>query len=43
MLYGIKEPLENDSETHGICDECFPLIVANLAQEMKERREGERV
>jgi NMD protein affecting ribosome stability and mRNA decay len=22
-LYGIKEPYEDDSETHGLCQECF--------------------
>ncbi len=23
ILYGIKPPLEDDSETHGFCLECF--------------------
>ncbi len=31
LLYGLKEPLEDDSETHGLCEECFKLEMQKLA------------
>lgn len=38
ILFGVKEPLANDNETHGICDECFPMVMENYKKEMEERR-----
>jgi len=39
ILYGLKEPYDNDAETGGLCDECFPLEMERLK---KEREEIER-
>jgi len=30
ILYGIKEPLEDDRETHGLCPDCFKLEMAKI-------------
>jgi len=30
ILYGIKEPLNDNRETHGLCPECFKLEMAKL-------------
>ena len=30
ILYGIKEPLDDDSETHGLCEECFDLEMQKI-------------
>lgn len=30
ILYGIKQPLEDDSETHGLCPGCFELEIKKL-------------
>ena len=30
ILYGIKEPLHDNSETHGICPECLELEIKKL-------------
>jgi len=40
ILYGIKEPLEDDSETHGLCEECFPLEMKKIEKEL-EKTKGE--
>jgi hypothetical protein len=37
ILYGLKEPLDNDSETHGICDDCFPIVMEQIRQEREKR------
>ena len=39
ILYGIKEPLDDDSETHGICPECLPGELKKIEKEM-EKIEG---
>ena len=36
ILYGIKEPLEDDGETHGLCEECFPLEMMKIEKELKK-------
>ena len=36
ILYGIKEPLDDDSETHGICEECFPLELKRIDAELEK-------
>lgn len=30
ILYGRKEPLADDSETHGLCPECFNLEMKKI-------------
>jgi len=30
LFFGFKEPLSDDSETHGICDEDWKIIINNL-------------
>ena len=32
ILYGVKEPFENNSETHGLCPECFKQEMLKLDQ-----------
>ena len=32
IMFGLKEPLEDDSETHGFCPECFKIEMAKLDQ-----------
>lgn len=41
MLYDLKEPIDNDQETHGFCDECFEIITSNL-KKRKEKEDGRR-
>ena len=36
QLFGLKEPLEDDSETHGLCDECFKIVMAKTEQQLRE-------
>lgn len=36
ILYNVKEPFEDDSVGHGICEECFPWVMINLGLERKE-------
>ena len=42
ILYGIKEPLEDDSKTHGLCEECFPLEMKRIDREL-EKLKGEGI
>jgi len=32
ICYGRKEPLEDDSETHGLCPECFEREMQKIKQ-----------
>lgn len=32
--FGSKEPLEDKSRTHGICDSCFTLAIEKHRQQM---------
>jgi len=34
ILYGLKEPLDNDEETHGYCPECYGWQMANIEREL---------
>jgi len=36
ILYDLKEPLEDDSISHGICEECWPWVENNLEIEIEE-------
>jgi hypothetical protein len=38
ILFDVKPPYENDAETHGICGECFPIVMARWQQQMEERQ-----
>jgi len=39
-LYNIKEPFENDDETHGLCDECLSIYLKSLRESyLKSLRE----
>jgi hypothetical protein len=40
ILYNVKEPLENDSETHGSCDECYRIEMHNLVIYKKRLRDA---
>ena len=33
FLYNVKEPCEDESETHGLCDECFSWVKMNLTKD----------
>lgn len=35
FLYDLKEPFDDDSISHGICEECFPIVIKNLESEME--------
>lgn len=37
FLYGVKEPIEDDRETHGICPECLPWELQRIEKELGER------
>lgn len=34
MLFNIKEPLEEDVETHGICEDCFEIVSTQIKSEL---------
>jgi len=36
ILYNVKEPFDEDFETHGNCDECDRMEKHNLAIAMRE-------
>jgi len=38
ILFGIKEPYENDQETHGLCGECYEMEMNRLKKEIGRRR-----
>ncbi len=38
-VFGEKEPFEDKSETHGLCDICFPKEMEKLKRESKRLRE----
>jgi nitroimidazol reductase NimA-like FMN-containing flavoprotein (pyridoxamine 5'-phosphate oxidase superfamily) len=35
-VFGEKEPLEDRSETHGICEKCFPKVMKRFKEEIKK-------
>ena len=37
-IFGEKEPLEDRSETHGVCDGCLSEGMERINQEMEEHR-----
>jgi hypothetical protein len=41
--YGIKEPFENDSETHGLCKTCWDKRIEHIKKRKEEMsREASR-
>lgn len=40
ILFGVKEPLNNDCETGGICEWCFPWVMAKVEHWKEERRKA---
>jgi hypothetical protein len=36
--FGEKEPFEDRRETHGVCNDCFPLEKEDIRKAMKEYR-----
>jgi len=34
ILYDLKEPFEDDSVSHGVCEECWPWVEHNLNAEL---------
>ncbi len=40
-FYGFKEPFEDDSETHGFCDECYEIEMKVLNRMIEEMERGE--
>ena len=39
-VFGEKEPIEDQSETHGYCDGCFRLELADVEEGLKNERGG---
>ena len=40
IVFGEKEPLEDRSETHGLCDECFVLEMNDIEAALKRMRDA---
>ncbi len=36
IIYNIKEPFEDDSTSHGICEICWPWVKSNLQIEISK-------
>jgi hypothetical protein len=43
-VFGEKEPFDDRSSTHGICEECMPGVLLNMLDEMNKvrRQRGQR-
>jgi len=39
ICYGVKPPLNDDSETHGICPKCYPAELERIEKDL-EKKEG---
>ena len=37
ILFDVKEPFDNDQETHGYCDECFKMVMVNIGELKRQR------
>lgn len=40
--YGEKEPLHEKSETHGVCDRCWPLELEHIREEYESYKKRKR-
>ena len=40
IVFGEKEPFEDKSETHGLCDECFVLEMNDIEAALKRMRDA---
>ena len=38
ILFDVKEPYEQDDETHGYCDQCFEMVMANYGSNLKRKQ-----
>lgn len=38
ILFGLKAPYDDESETHGYCDECFDVEMRKLAILAKDKQ-----
>ena len=43
ILYDLKEPLEDDSISHGACPECWPWVKHNLEIEIAQTGESQNL
>ena len=41
ILYDLKEPFEDDSVSHGICEECLPAVMKNIEIELAQIEESQ--
>jgi len=39
-IMGEKEPLEDKSETHGLCEDCFKLETIEIQRALKKLRDA---
>lgn len=37
LLYDVKEPMDQDVETHGYCEDCFEILMSNYHWTKKEK------
>ena len=40
IVFGEKEPLEDRSETHGLCDECVVVEMKEIEEKMEQMRKA---
>lgn len=40
VIYRIKEPFEDESETHGLCPDCFRIRIKEVRQKARGFRPG---
>jgi len=40
ILFNLKDPIEKDEETHGICPECLPWILHNIEIEIAKTKKS---
>ena len=43
ILFDVKEPFEDESESHGMCPECLPIVFGNLEKEIEKIDQGVEV
>jgi len=39
LQYRIKPPLDNNSVSHGLCEDCFPIEMERLKRELAARKQ----
>jgi len=43
QVFGEKEPLEDKSETHGMCDACYSVWQNDRAEKVSATKEGSKI